>query len=318
MLTFSVCSNDILQRESSLTGGGDPHSPKVGEKLYVEWPCEGDGGQRREIWFTVVVQQIRERKSRFQYLLQFEDGAEVWSSFKHVKWQHCSRAASHESQDALLHSTHQDPKASASPDGAEDHDVSGFVHIFEISDALLHFCDDLHKRREELGDKTRGDAAYGEPLHGGLVSVVIRRDALPAGDREHYRQLHQRCIEEIPVAWPQWLRQAAGPRARARPSQDLRLLQYSEGANFRAHVDSGWACQALIYLNEDFCGGWTLFPNLEARYRPLRGRVLMWRSVCVGHKPATPGSHADHPALHVAGAVSDGVKKVVSLHFVLA
>ena len=53
-----------------------------------------------------------------------------------------------------------------------------------------------------------------------------------------------------------------------RPSQDLRVLQYFEKANFKAHVDSGWACQALIYLNEDFEGGYTEFPNLPAKYRP--------------------------------------------------
>ena len=89
-------------------------------------------------------------------------------------------------------------------------------------------------------------------------------------------------------------------------------------ANFKAHVDSGWACQALIYLNEDFQGGYTEFPNLKARYRPRRGRVLLWRSLCVGFKPAVPGTLDDHPARHVACEVFNGVKRVVSLHLVLA
>ena len=89
-------------------------------------------------------------------------------------------------------------------------------------------------------------------------------------------------------------------------------------ANFKAHVDSGWACQALIYLNDDFQGGYTEFPNLKARYRPRRGRVLLWRSVCVGFKAAIPGSLDDHPARHVACEVFNGVKRVVSLHLVLA
>jgi len=71
-------------------------------------------------------------------------------------------------------------------------------------------------------------------------------------------------------------------------------------------------------LNEDFDGGLTEFPNLHARYRPRRGRVLMWRSVSVGHKAAVPGSVADHPALHIAGEVFNGTKRVVSLHLVLA
>lgn len=197
-------------------------------------------------------------------------------------------------------------------------DVTGFVHSFEMEEDFLLFCDSLHQRREELGDKTRGDCAYGEALSGGLISVLIRREALPEPEREVYNRLHQRCIQEVSKAWPGWIQRAAGKSGRARPSQDLRLLQYFQKANFKAHVDSGWACQALIYLNDDFQGGYTEFPNLKARYRPRRGRVLLWRSVCVGFKAAIPGSLDDHPARHVACEVFNGVKRVVSLHLVLA
>lgn len=205
------------------------------------------------------------------------------------------------------------------PDGTVE-DETGFVYSFEIEDEFLLFCDSLHDRREELGDKSRGDCAYGEALSGGLVSVLIRREALPEPEREVYNRLHQRCIQEVPKAWPGWVQKAAGKSGRARPSQDLRVLQYFEKANFKAHVDSGWACQALIYLNEDFQGGYTEFPNLKARYRPRRGRVLLWRSLCVGFKPAVPGTLDDHPAQHVACEVFNGVKRkrVVSLHLVLA
>lgn len=286
--------------------------PKTGDRVEVEWPCEGaehDGCHEvRSIWFLATVAAVRDgRKPR--YLLRFDDGQETWNSLSELSWRRVESVSRSIGSLAYMNST---------VNSNETHDGTGFVHMFSLEQELLHFCDELHERREVFGDKTRGDAAYGEPLHGGLVSVVVRRDALPPREREFYHNLHQRCIEQVPQAWPAWLRRAAGKEARARPSQDLRLLQYSEGANFKSHVDSGWACQALIYLNEDFQGGCTEFPNLGARYRPQRGRVLMWRSLCVGHKPADPGSLDDHPALHVAGQVFGGTKRVVSLHLVLA
>ena len=67
-------------------------------------------------------------------------------------------------------------------------DETGFVYSFEIEDEFLLFCDSLHDRREELGDKSRGDCAYGEALSGGLVSVLIRREALPEPEREVYNR----------------------------------------------------------------------------------------------------------------------------------
>uniref|UniRef100_A0A7S4QRN7 Prolyl 4-hydroxylase alpha subunit domain-containing protein n=1 Tax=Alexandrium monilatum TaxID=311494 RepID=A0A7S4QRN7_9DINO len=269
----------------------------AGERVEVEWPCEAEdgSGEVRRIWFSATVAKVQEEEAagsrrRPRFLLRFDDGGEAWSSLRRVAWRRPVE---------------------------ESHDMTGFVHLFGLEEELLAFCDELHERREEYGDKTRGDAACGEPLQGGLISVVVRRDAVPASGRELYLRLHQRCVEEVARAWPGWVARVGGRGARVRPSQDLRLLQYSEGANFKAHVDSGWACQALVYLNEDFSGGYTEFPNLGASYRPRRGRVLLWRSLFVGHKAAAPGSLDDHPACHVAGAVYGGVKRVVSIHLVV-
>ena len=240
------------------------------------------------VWLRARVQEaLKEPKA--QFLLRFEDGSESWNSLRKLPWRF-----------------------------GELQDLSGFVHCFELEEEYLTWCDSLHERREQLGDKTRGDCAYGEALSGGLVSVLIRREALPQAEREIYNRLHQRCIRELPMAFPGWIQQAAGRQGRARPSQDLRVLQYFEHADFKAHVDSSWPCQALIYLNDDFQGGHTEFPNLSASYRPQRGRVLLWRSMCVGFKSQQAGSLEAHPARHVAREVSRGVKRVVSLNFVLA
>lgn len=297
-----------------------------GDLIEVEWPCVADEGATRHVWFSARLAAIRPgRRSRF--CLRFDDGGEAWNSLSSLRWR---RVAGCEcSVDGGIAA----PSADSMPDvlaGAaevtsreglvleEVRDGTGFVHSFTIDGELLHFCDELHERRAELGDRTRGDALQGERLAGGLVSVVVRRDALPPRERELYMRLHHACAEEVPRAWPDWLRRAAGRSARARPSQDLRLLQYSEGANFKPHVDSGWACQALVYLNEDFDGGFTEFPALHARYKPKRGSALLWRSVCVGHRAAAPGCIDDHPALHVAAEVFGGTKRVVSIHLVLA
>eukprot|EP00435_Cladocopium_sp_Y103_P018684 s4468_g4.t1 len=295
----------------------------VGDWIEVQWPChseqseptdatDGAGyGNRNQrvgvtfLWFKALVAAVRDGKSGRKFLLRFEDAEESWNSLRKVQWRQLPKELGSE----VIQMT--------PPDGTVE-DETGFVYSFEIENEFLLFCDSLHDRREELGDKSRGDCAYGEALSGGLVSVLIRREALPEPEREVYNRLHQRCIQEVPKAWPGWIQKAAGRSGRARPSQDLRVLQYFEKANFKAHVDSGWACQALIYLNEDFQGGHTEFPNLKARYRPRRGRVLLWRSLCVGFKPAVPGTLDDHPARHVACEVFNGVKRVVSLHLVLA
>lgn len=281
----------MSQAPASVGDAAQAAPPLLGERVEVEWPCEAENGsgEVRRIWFPAAVVEVQEGR-RTRYLLRFEDGGESWSSLRQMAWRRVEE---------------------------EHHDEAGFVHLFTLEDELLSFCDELHEKREAYGDKSRGDAAYGEPLQGGLVSVVIRRDALPAPQRDLYLRLHQCCIDEVSKAWPGWTSRVGGRHARVRPSQDLRLLQYSEGAKFKAHVDSGWACQALVYLNEDFLGGYTQFPNLGAKYRPRRGRVLLWRSLFVGHRGAAPGSLDDHPASHVAGAVYGGTKRVVSVHLVV-
>jgi len=278
-----------------------------GDRIEVEWPCMSDGGETRSMWSHCRVTAVESEgtKRRPRYLLQFDDGGEAWNSLSKFPWRHVPWRSN--------------PPAPCEGGGnSEVCDETGFVHTFDLDESLVCFCDWLHDQRHVYGDTTRGDCASGEALGGGLVSVVVRRDALPHDMREVYISLHQRCIEEVHTAWPNWVHLAGGRSARVRPSQDLRLLQYSDGAQFKAHVDSGWACQALVYLNENFSGGCTQFPNLKATYCPRRGRVLLWRSLGVGHKGAVAGSHADHPAMHVACSVSGGTKRSVSLNFVLA
>jgi len=288
--------------------------------LDVQWPCQSvgpDSGEIRPIWFRADVVDVQDGHHP-RFLLRFEDGEECWNTLRKLTWRRRIADAAN-----VLHSQSGGVGAGAVVgfesvgEEPEVPDATGFVHRFELDAELLEFCDWLFKSRDAYGDKTRGEATYGESVTGGLVSVLIRREALPPLERDLYNRLHKRCMEEVPLAWPDWLRKLGGRDARARPSQDLRLLQYTQGANLPEHVDSGWACQALVYLNDDFRGGHTAFPNIHATYRPRRGSVLMWRNICVCHKPSVPGSMADHPALHVARPVVDGTKRALSLHLVV-
>jgi len=308
-----------------IDGSGHLAMLAAGDKLEVEWPCEEAGtADMQKIWFPVVVLEVRQGKRWPRYTLQFEDGGEAEHSLRDLRCRNLVQTPSVAVPDELSLEAQSAEVCHSTQVAAKDlaHEVldsTGFVHEFELPDELLSFCDWLHAHREAYSDATRGNAAYGEALHGGLVSVLVRREALPQPQKDLFNELHHRCIQEVPIAWPGWLQKAGGKKARARPSQDLRLLQYSTGAAFKAHVDSGWACQGLVYLNEDFQGGQTSFPNLNAHYQPRRGRVLLWRSVSVGHKPSVPSrAHDDHPALHVAGEVSGGIKRVVSVNLVLA
>ena len=128
------------------------------------------------LWFKALVTDLQEKEGRRKFLLRFEDSEETWNSLRKLKW----RAS-------------EKPKVAK---GIKDievadetvADVTGFVHSFEMEEDFLLFCDSLHRRREELGDKTRGDCAYGEALSGGLISVLIRREALPEPEREVYNR----------------------------------------------------------------------------------------------------------------------------------
>ena len=171
----------------------------VGDWIEVQWPCQSchsetaDGagyGDRKDVgvtflWFKASVAAVRESgasASRRKFLLRFEDAEESWNSLRKVQWRRLPKEHQELGKVSEVSEVIQ-----VIPDGTVE-DETGFVYSFEIEDELLHFCDSLHDRREELGDKSRGDCAYGEALSGGLVSVLIRREALPEPEREVYNR----------------------------------------------------------------------------------------------------------------------------------
>lgn len=105
----------------------------------------------------------------------------------------------------------------------------------------------------------------------------------------------------------------------------MQLLHYSEGERFTPHHDAFLFSKdkmperlqedgqryftALIYLNEGFSGGDTIFPRLRIGIRPMRGRLVIWSTTRLG-------GNMPHPdALHEGTVVTSGEKWVATFWF---
>lgn len=86
-------------------------------------------------------------------------------------------------------------------------------------------------------------------------------------------------------------------------NERLRCYRYAPGQRFAPHYDGAFARSPsevsrltfMIYLNDDFSGGTTDFPDLEKRIVPRAGMALFFQ----------------HRLLHEGCAVTDGVKYVL-------
>lgn len=80
-------------------------------------------------------------------------------------------------------------------------------------------------------------------------------------------------------------RLAALTRTETGWGEPLHILRYSPGQEYKPHLDalSGTGNQrkwtVLIYLNEDFEGGETVFPELDLRFRGKKGDALVFLNV---------------------------------------
>lgn len=101
--------------------------------------------------------------------------------------------------------------------------------------------------------------------------------------------------------------------------EDLQVVRYTKGAEYRPHHDSCCdptdGCKEfakrgqrvgtlLVYLNSDFTGGDTFFPNLNQGFKPAPGSGVFFR-------PMTNDETQCHPsALHAGRPVESGIKYV--------
>lgn len=110
-----------------------------------------------------------------------------------------------------------------------------------------------------------------------------------------------------------------------RHAERLQVIRYSQGGEYRPHFDSydldsecGRRCTAsrgqrthtaLLYLNEGFAGGETVFPRLSLKVRPRQGAILTFEN-CVS------GTTLRHEkSLHAGAPVLDGEKWAATLWF---
>lgn len=103
------------------------------------------------------------------------------------------------------------------------------------------------------------------------------------------------------------LRIAAASETDVAQGEALTILRYAPGQEFRLHMDAiaGAGNQRiatmLLYLNDDFTGGETVFPDLGLTVRPKRGDALLFRNV-------DARGHGDARMRHAGNPVRSGTK----------
>lgn len=132
---------------------------------------------------------------------------------------------------------------------------------------------------------------------GFLIRKNVRNNTrVMVDDSNLANSLWERAIEHVPQEW--WYRKPVGLNER------FRFYRYEPGQRFVAHADGAFdrgngersELSFLIYLNEDFVGGETVFCDSEKiRVRPATGMALVF----------------EHRQLHEGAVVEKGTKYVM-------
>jgi hypothetical protein len=81
--------------------------------------------------------------------------------------------------------------------------------------------------------------------------------------------------------------------------ENLQCVRYGEGQQFKPHFDSGPTNHRLhtllVYLNDDFTGGETYFPELNASVKPTRGTALYFLNRTADNTVFLYSAHAGLP-----------------------
>jgi hypothetical protein len=84
--------------------------------------------------------------------------------------------------------------------------------------------------------------------------------------------------------------------------ETLQCARYLPGEEFRPHYDSGRGVArfrtAIVYLNDDFSGGTTSFPELALEIEPRRGRCVVFDNLDREGRTIPHSLHAGTPVRH--------------------
>lgn len=65
--------------------------------------------------------------------------------------------------------------------------------------------------------------------------------------------------------------------------EPLQIVKYDKNGFFNPHYDSDKSISRhltfLIYLNDDFEGGETVFPHINKRVKPVKGKAVLWHNM---------------------------------------
>ncbi len=142
-------------------------------------------------------------------------------------------------------------------------------------------------------DRSIAEQAPVITAEGVAVDLAVRNNKRVMWDSaEEANALVDLLGDAVPAQWKTERRIGGNPR--------LRLYRYEPGEHHSAHWDTvveladGVASRITLvfYLNDDFAGGETEFPELKRTIRPVRGTALLFQ----------------HRVLHAALGVTSGVK----------
>ena len=114
-------------------------------------------------------------------------------------------------------------------------------------------------------------------------------------------------------------------------SEDIQLVQYFPGQQYKAHYDQcnleEESCKedftvwkslrymtVLVYLNDDFEGGETEFPNLNIKIKPKKGKALIFFNIKINNESLSSSERLEN-SLHSGLPVKSGKKYIINKWF---
>ncbi len=166
--------------------------------------------------------------------------------------------------------------------------------VWTVDDALSEAACEAYARRMRRARDAEVAPVIGK--HGVEVDLAVRNNTrVMWDDAAEAATLLERVVASVPAALSGAALVGANPR--------LRLYRYAPGERHGAHWDTvveladgvRSMLTLVFYLNDDFTGGETLFPELDRCITPRRGRALLFQ----------------HRVLHEASMVAAGEKLVL-------